>query len=99
MLDYYGSITLNENDIKERIYSHFHKYPKVEVERIVNSLFEIGIISPSYSVSGWNMFFKKEIIDHVDKRYKIQQKKTLAELMDADIIMNDIGQLILQKMQ
>lgn len=80
MLDYYGSITLTESEIDTQIISSFIQYCNEDyVQQIISDLRKENILSKEYSVSGWNVFFKKEIYSEIFKRiqsqlYKNQQK-------------------------
>ena len=77
MLDYYGSIMINEDEIIERIIEHYqNKYETNTLKKIIKSMMIEGLIHKTYSVSGWMVFGGKDAIQKVEEAY---QKK----LMDA----------------
>ena len=77
MLDYYGSIMINEDDIIKRIIeSYQNKYETETLKKIIKEMMNEGLIHKEYSVSGWMVFGGKDAIQKVEEAY---QKK----LMDA----------------
>ena len=64
MLDYFGSIKKSNIDIdNELIHIFKSRVDKVTIETIINELRKEKVMSMSYSVSGWNMFAKKQLCD------------------------------------
>ena len=79
MLDYYGSITLNKEDIdKELINSFKKKCYESYIKSILNTLRYEETLKDEYSVSGWNVFFRSNIHDviniHINHRKQKREK-------------------------
>ena len=75
MLDYYGSIIKNKDEIILDIINHYKEYDKQEIKGIVENLMERKEISEEYSVSGWMVFFHKECIEKINK--EIEKRKII----------------------
>ena len=76
MLDYYGSIILNKNDIdKELIHSFKKKCHESYIKSIINSLRYEETLHDEYSVSGWNMFFRSNIHDIINIHINYRKQK------------------------
>jgi hypothetical protein len=52
-MDYYGSITMTNKDIKASILHHLAEYPE---DYVVELSEKLGVYKTTYSVSGWNVF-------------------------------------------
>lgn len=64
MLDYYGSIIMKEKEIDKNIIHEFRqKANESYIQKIINDLRINENLATEYSISGWNMFFRKEIYD------------------------------------
>lgn len=87
MLDYYGSITKNEDEIISDLINYYENknYNKDLIKNIINNLIEKNEISKEYSVSGWMVFFKKICIDKINN--ELEKKEIIDILYD---IINDI---------
>jgi polyhydroxyalkanoate synthesis regulator phasin len=71
MLDYYGSIIIKEDEIVEKIINSYqNKYETETLKKIIKEMMDEGKISKEYSVSGWMVFFGKDIIEKVENKYK-----------------------------
>ena len=76
MLDYYGSITKNKDEIILELINYYENkdynkdYNKDFIKNIINNLIEKNEISKEYSVSGWMVFFKKICIDKINDEIK-----------------------------
>jgi hypothetical protein len=77
MLDYYGSIMISQNDLSIDIAQtpKYKMYSKIYIFEVVNYLFMKCILSDSYSLSGWNMFHKKDAITHIDNYIRLNTTK------------------------
>ena len=76
MLDYYGSINMNNSDIDKQIIEHYRdKCNNNYIERLPTILRNNNILETEYSVSGWNIFFKEEIINSINNEFKLIKKK------------------------
>jgi hypothetical protein len=77
MLDYYGSIMMSIWDISNNISQtpKYKMYSKIYIFEVVNYLFMKNILSDSYSVTGWNMFHKKDAINHIDNYIRLNTTK------------------------
>ena len=72
MLDYYGSIMISQYDISNDIAQtpKYKTYSREYIFEVINYLFMKSILH-SYSVSGWNMFHKKDAINHIDNYIRL----------------------------
>ena len=102
MLDYYGSIEKSNTDIDNRLINIFKsRTDKLTIEKIINQLRKEKVMSMSYSVTGWNMFARKQLCDIISDEldrilYKNEQKlKTvycLKNHLNPDILYNIFNQ-------
>ena len=80
MLDYFGSIEKSNTEIdNELIHIFKSRTDKMTIETIINELRKEKVMSMSYSVSGWNMFARKQLCDIISDEldrilYKNEQK-------------------------
>jgi hypothetical protein len=76
MLDYYGSIMISQNDLSIDIAQtpKYKTYSKIYIFEVVNYLFMKNILH-SYSVAGWNMFHRKDAINHIDNYIRLNTTK------------------------
>ena len=65
MLDYYGSIVKDNNQIDVEMIQYFKEYREDHILKIVNDLRRIGTLPLENSVSGWSIFVRKFIIDEI----------------------------------
>lgn len=81
MLDYYGSIEKSCEDIDRELIQSFKNYNKEYIQSIILKLRNENIIQNNYSVSGWLVFGKSQIINHINEYIQndtvISQKKLL----------------------
>ena len=92
MMDYYGSITMDEQSIKNEFYNKYSDYSKQYIDE---KLDQIGTFMSVYSVSGWHVFFaptQYELFQEaVQKDLEIAQKKlTFMKAIDSDFLIPDI---------
>ena len=104
MLDYYGSIILKEKEINNFIIQEFKlKANEYYINEIINNLRINETLANEYSVSGWNMFFRKEIYNIIYitinlQKYKNEKKlKFLYCYNQSKFYNNDISYLICDK--
>ena len=57
MMDYYGSITMTNKDIKASLLHHLAEYPE---DYVVELSEKLGVYKTTYSVSGWSVFHGPE---------------------------------------
>lgn len=98
MLDYFGSIEKSNTEIdNELIHIFKSRTDKMTIETIINELRKEKVMSMSYSVSGWNMFARKQICDIISDEldsilYKNEKKlKTvycLKNYLNPDLLYN-----------
>ncbi len=86
MMDYYGSITMNKETIRTQLHTHFSDYSKNYID---DKMSKLKTLDKSYSVSGWNVFFRKIQIDliqsEIDKDAEIAQARlTLARISESE---------------
>ena len=86
MLDYYGCIMMNEDDITNNLTQtpKYVKYSKKYITDVINDLYMSKILSDSYSISGWHSFHKRGATNHIDKYIELDtllSKKKLALML------------------
>ena len=59
MLDYYGSIVKDNNQIDIEMIQYFKEYNEDHILKIVNELRRVGTLPLENSVSGWSIFVRK----------------------------------------
>ena len=76
MLDYYGSIMISQNDLSIDIAQtpKYKMYSRIYIFEVINYLFMKNILH-SYSVSGWQMFHRKDAINHIDNYIRLNTTK------------------------
>ena len=65
MLDYYGSIVQDNNQIDRDLIQYFRDYNKDHIIEIINELRRVGTLPIDNSISGWMVFVRKFIIDEI----------------------------------
>ena len=83
MLDYYGSIIIDQKYMSNSILEtkKYKTYDKKYIYDIINLLCIEKLISDSYSISGWQIFHMKDVITKIDNYIihdTIKCKKMLA---------------------
>jgi len=86
MLDYYGSINMSRDDIKNDIVltPKYKNYNKEYLYEIINYLYTRNFLLKSYSCSGWNIFNKKDAMKYIDdyiKENTLNCKRKLAIML------------------
>ncbi len=86
MMDYYGSITMDRDTIREQMYTQFSDYSK---EYIDAKMSRLETLDKSYSVSGWNVFFRKIQVDLIQSEIQkdteiAKQRLTLAKISESE---------------
>jgi len=74
MLDYYGSITMEEKNINKDILQVFKQYQTKYIQTLLHKLRKEEILSSGHSISGYQIFVRKIIIDSINQDIK---KKTV----------------------
>lgn len=92
MLDYYGSITMDNQSIKNEFYNKYSEYSKTYID---DKLEQIGTFMSDYSVSGWRVFYaptQHELFQEaVQKDLEIAQKKVaFMKAIYGDFLIPDI---------
>ena len=91
MLDYCGSIEKSCEEIDLELIQSFKNYNTEYIQSIILKLRNENIIQNNYSISGWFVFGKTQIINHINDYIQndtvISQKKLLLlrYLLDNDI--------------
>jgi len=76
MLDYYGSIIKQENELDAELITRFsEKCYESYIEKIISDLRKEDILHKEYSVSGWMVFHGKLIHDIIEKTMNYQKQK------------------------
>lgn len=93
-MDYYGSITMDEQSIKNEFYKKYSEYSKGYIDE---KLDQIGTFMSDYdySISGWRVFFAptqyKLFQEAVKKDLEIAHKKlTFMKAIYSDFLIPDI---------
>jgi len=86
MMDYYGSITMDRDTIREQMYAQFSEYSK---EYIDAKMSRLETLDKSYSVAGWNVFFRKVQVDSIQSEIQkdteiANQRLTLAKISESE---------------
>tara|TARA_B100002019_G_C20960457_1_gene446054 strand:- start:107 stop:442 length:336 start_codon:yes stop_codon:yes gene_type:complete len=99
MLDYYGSIVKDNNQIDIEMIQYFKEYNEDHILRIVNELRRVGTLPLENSVSGWSIFVRKFIIDEIKEilskeTHLAKQRLEFMKLCDSINLPSDISQKI-----
>lgn len=99
MLDYYGSIVKDNNQIDIEMIQYFKEYNQDHILRIVNELRRVGTLPLENSVSGWSIFVRKFIIDEIKEilskeTHLAKQRLEFMKLCDSINLPSDISQKI-----
>ena len=99
MLDYYGSIVKDNNQIDIEMIQYFKEYNQDHILRIVNELRRVGTLPLENSVSGWMIFVRKFIIDEIKEilskeTHLAKQRLEFMKLCDSINFPSDISHKI-----
>lgn len=99
MLDYYGSIIQDNNQIDRDLIQCFRDYNKDHILEIINELRRVGTLPIDNSVSGWMVFVRKFIIDEIKsiltkETHLAKQRLELVKYSDSVNLPSDISQKI-----
>ena len=99
MLDYYGSIVKDNNQIDIEMIQYFKEYNKDHILRIVNELRRVETLPLENSVSGWSIFVRKFIIDEIKgilskETHLAKQRLEFMKLCDSINLPSDISHKI-----
>ena len=98
MLDYYGSITNSFDEIDSELINHFkNKANQSYIKEIIKNLKKENIILNSYSISGWNMFHKSNILLTIDEKILIKTKKNNQKLKTVYCLQNYLNDDIIYR--
>lgn len=85
MLDYYGSITMDKNDVIASIIKLYdvNKYNDDYIINILKYLYSKKLLQKEYSISGWNMWYCSITLNHVNNYIRLDtlNKKKVVALM------------------
>ena len=86
MLDYYGSIKMSKDEIKNNIVltSNYKNYSREYLYNILDYLYMKKLLQNEYSYSGWNVFHKQDVMKNMDNYIKLDTlncKKKLALML------------------
>ena len=91
MLDYYGSITMDSDTIRKQMHAQFSEYSK---EYIDAKMSKLETLNKSYSVSGWNVFFRKIQADLIQSEIQKDTEMAKQRLILAKISESEKGRAI-----
>ena len=93
MLDYYGSITKQSEEVKQGLLSAFVPEDKggYEESYILDLIEDLGILDQDYSVSGWTFFHFNTSCDLI--RAQIQRDVARAELAEKRLALAKVSEL------
>lgn len=81
MLDYLGSIDKSSDEVDIELIQSFRDYNQSYITSIISKLRNDNIIHNNYSISGWMVFHKSTVINHINDYIQndtlISQKKLL----------------------
>jgi len=80
MLDYFGSITISDQEIDTQLISSFRDYNEFYIEKIINDLRREQILTSGHSVSGWMIFVGKYTVNKIKKIISDQTRLNLQKL-------------------
>ena len=80
MLDYYGSIIKNEEDIDKDLMEVFESYKKNYISNLIQILREEKILTKNNSVSGYCIFVRPTIISAMKERIQKQTDLNIKKL-------------------
>lgn len=63
MLDYFGSITKPPEDVDRELIDFFKKKISTETLKIIIADLREQKVITEYSITGWNMYAKKQLVD------------------------------------
>jgi len=76
MMDYYGSIVKSKHDIdKELIHKFRDRCYESYITKIISDLRKEEVLQKEYSVSGWNVFHGKTILNIIEIQLNYKQQK------------------------
>ena len=81
MLDYYGSIAKTPEEVDSELISYFKEYNKSYIQSIIYNLRNENIIQNTYSVSGWMVFCRKEVIQSIETKIKNDTENVAKKLL------------------
>jgi hypothetical protein len=81
MLDYCGSIAKTPEEVDSELISYFIEYNKSYIQSIIYNLRNENIIQNTYSVSGWMVFCRKEVIQSIETKIKNDTEKNKKNLL------------------
>jgi hypothetical protein len=87
MLDYYGSITKDNQAITRELVDHFKDYKQNYIEEIIDFLRTTGILPMSNSVSGWMVFGSSQMVTEIKSHIyndTLLRKKIVSFVMAAN---------------
>uniref|UniRef100_A0A6C0CY57 Uncharacterized protein n=1 Tax=viral metagenome TaxID=1070528 RepID=A0A6C0CY57_9ZZZZ len=101
MLDYFGSITKPPEDVdKELIETFKNKAPEETLKIIISDLKNKKVIT-EYSITGWNMYAKKQLCDiiviELNNRLQANNKKLKATYCLKNYLNDDVIYKIFNK--
>lgn len=101
MLDYYGSITKPPEDVDRELIEIFKKNASIESLKIIIADLRKQKVITEYSITGWNIYAKKQLVDIVylelKDRLNKNEKKLKATYCLEKYLNNDILDKILNK--
>ena len=81
MLDYYGSIPMENENIDKDILQIFKNYQEKYIQSLLNDMRIQKILGSEHSVSGYQIFVRQFTIDNIkhdiEKQSKLNNKKLL----------------------
>ena len=81
MLDYYGSVIKSEQEIDRELFQKFKdRCHEAYMKTIISDLRKENILHKEYSVSGWNVFHGKTILDIIKNKMIVQEYKNNKKL-------------------
>ena len=81
MLDYYGSIIKSKEEINNELISFFQSHSNESyLKKIIHDLRKEECLANEYSISGWLVFYKKNIHKMIQTQLNHQKQKNYQKL-------------------
>lgn len=101
MLDYLGSITKPSEDVYKELIDFFKNKASPDTLNIIILDLRKQKVITEYSITGWNMYAKKQLVDIINNelkdRFNMNEKKLKATYCLKNYLNNDILDKILNK--
>ena len=81
MMDYFGSIEKTSEEVDMELILSFKNYNPSYIQSISSAFRNENMICNVYSVSGWMVFFRKEVIQLIETKIKNDTENVAKKLL------------------